>query len=205
MIRKLLTAGTTIAALAIAPSAFAQTTLPSQVPTGQPLPGGVVVEGQPGTQPRTGGQPMNQLPRPYHAKQVIGSKVNLQGTQAVGTVDDIVFSESGTVEYMIVNNNGKLTTVPWRAAKFDYQNRTATLGVTPEQYQQVPTYTQQEAPNYYNPQYRNDVYKQYNVQPQPIQQSQPVRDRITDGVNNQLNKQLDKILPGTQPQPQPNR
>jgi hypothetical protein len=48
------------------------------------------------------------------AKQVLGSKVNIQGDMAVGTVDDIVLDDHGNVDYLIVaNSDGRLVTVPW--------------------------------------------------------------------------------------------
>src|SRR5688572_26628457 len=50
------------------------------------------------------------VPAPYRAKQVLGSKVQIQGDLAIGTVDDIVFTDDGQIEYLIVANEGKLVT-----------------------------------------------------------------------------------------------
>src|SRR3569623_990025 len=47
----------------------------------------------------------------FRAKQILGSKVSLQGDASVGTVDDIVLDESGNVDYLIdVNNEERLVT-----------------------------------------------------------------------------------------------
>src|SRR5262245_36781673 len=68
----------------------------------------------------------------YRAKQVLGTKVSITGGLAIGTVDDVVFSDAGQIEYLIVANEGKLVTVPWEAAKFNFEKQTATLNITQE-------------------------------------------------------------------------
>src|ERR1700735_1209634 len=77
-------------------------------------------------------------PTHYRAKQVLGSKIMIQGDTAIGTVDDLVFDEAGNLEYLIVESNGKLVTVPFEAAKFNLEKRTATVAITPEQYKLIP-------------------------------------------------------------------
>jgi len=101
----------------------------------------------------------------FRAKDVIGSKVNIQGNTSVGTVDDIVFDDSGNLEYLIVSDNGKLVTVPWQAAVFNVQQKVAVVNVTPEQYKVIPTYTPTTYPAYFTPEYRTQVYKWYNLTP----------------------------------------
>src|SRR4051812_30087960 len=59
----------------------------------------------------------------FRAKQILGSKITIQGSTEVGVVDDLVFDDAGNFEYMIVNNGGKLVTVPWEAAKFDVEKK----------------------------------------------------------------------------------
>jgi PRC-barrel domain len=66
----------------------------------------------------------------YRVKQILGTKVSIKGDLSIGTVDDLVFSDGGQVEYLIVNNDGKLVTVPWEAAKFNFDKRTATVLLT---------------------------------------------------------------------------
>jgi PRC-barrel domain len=101
----------------------------------------------------------------YRAKQVLGSKVNIQGNLAIGTVDDIVFSDAGNVEYLIVQNEGKLVTVPWEAAKFNFEQRTAVVNLTQDQFRLIPTYTVDRYPNFWTPAYQAETYKFYNLTP----------------------------------------
>jgi len=105
---------------------------------------------------------------PVRAKSLLGAQVALQGGTAAGTVEDIVLSNEGVVDYLIVSQGGKLVTVPWDAAKFSFQkDNTAVinLNVTPEQYKAIPTYGTQQYPEFYNPAYQTQVYKYYNLTP----------------------------------------
>ncbi len=104
----------------------------------------------------------------YRAKQVLGSKILIEGNTAVGTVDDIVFDGAGNLDYLIVENNGKLLTVPWEAAKFDAEKREAVLSITPDQYKVIPTFTVKTYPSFYTPAYRTEVYKYYGLTPREL-------------------------------------
>ncbi len=102
----------------------------------------------------------------YRAKDVIGTKVAIQSNTAVGTVEDIVFSAAGDVEYLIVAaQDGKLTTVPWAAATFNPAQRTAVLDIPVARWQAMPTYTSQAYPQFFTPTYRTEVYRAYGLTP----------------------------------------
>ena len=104
----------------------------------------------------------------FRAKQILGTSIMIQGNTAVGTVDDLVFDEAGNLEYLIVANEGKLSTVPWEAAKFDLEKKTALLPLTAAQYGVIPTYTTTTYPSYYTPAYRTQMYKFYNLTPREL-------------------------------------
>lgn len=122
---------------------------------------------QPPVAPRTA-PAVNAAPREYRVKQVLGTKVSLQGNLEIGTVDDIVFGDDGVVEYLIVLNRGRLVTVPWEAAKFNFEHRTTTLTITHEQFKLIPTYTVEEYPTFYAPAYRLQIYKYYGLTPREL-------------------------------------
>jgi hypothetical protein len=111
--------------------------------------------------------PAGDAPHAYRVKGVLGAKVSLKGDVNIGTVDDIVFSDAGQVEYLIAVNDGKLVTIPWEAAKFDFDKRVATLNITQDQYKVIPTYTTSEYPVYFEPTYRTQVYGWYGLKPRP--------------------------------------
>jgi len=101
----------------------------------------------------------------YRAKLLLGSKVHIRGDHTVGTVDDIVLSSEGVVDYLVVANEGKLVTVPWDAVKYNRERRMATVDITQEQYQKIPTFTSDRYPDFYTPTYRNQVFKYYGILP----------------------------------------
>ena len=127
--------------------------------------------------PAPGTNPPANDPNGFRAKAVLGASLQLQGGTPAGTVDDIVLSHEGVIEYLIVNNGGKLVTVPWEAARFNWGGAAAvgtvnaapavvaTLNITPQQYQAIPTYTAATLPRFYAPTYRTDVYRWYGLTP----------------------------------------
>jgi hypothetical protein len=133
----------------------------------------------------TSSQP-SSAPQARKAKQVLGSKVSLQGGVNIGTVDDIIFSDAGHVDYLVVLNEGKYVIVPWQAAKFDFDKQTASVNITQAQYREVPTFTVQTWPNVYEPAYMTRIYRYYNLQPpdrlRPIDRRDIRRDNRRDGI-----------------------
>jgi sporulation protein YlmC with PRC-barrel domain len=102
----------------------------------------------------------------YRAKQILGSKIMIQNNTQIGTVDDIVFDQAGNLEYLIVaNDNGKMVTVPWEAAKFNLKSQTGVVNITPDVYKNLPTYTTTTYPDFFAPAYRTTTYKYYGLTP----------------------------------------
>jgi sporulation protein YlmC with PRC-barrel domain len=99
------------------------------------------------------------------AKSVLGAQVSLQGGTSVGTVEDIVFNHDGVIDYLIVSERGKLVTVPWEAAKFNHEKRTAVINITPEKFREIPTYAIDRYPDFYTPTYRVQVYRHFGLTP----------------------------------------
>src|SRR5436190_18758841 len=118
--------------------------------------------------PATPASRTSETPHPYRVKQVLGSKVFIKGDLSIGTVDDVVFSDAGQVEYLIVANEGKLVTVPWEAAKFNFEKQTATIDITQEKYREIPTYTVRQYPVFFEPDYRTRVHGWYGLRPRPF-------------------------------------
>lgn len=105
----------------------------------------------------------------FRAKQILGTKILIQGNKtSIGTVDDIVFDEAGNLDYLIVENDGKLSTIPWDATKFDVEKKTAIVGITMDQYKTFPTYTTTTYPTFYAPAYRTETYKYYGITPREL-------------------------------------
>jgi len=166
MLSKVLRSGSAAAFLMTAGLLTAQEpgAVPGAVPTtpAQPVPAAV-----PG-QPARADVPAAGAVATYRAKQIIGTKILIQGNTAIGSVDDIVFDSAGNLEYLIVANDGKLVTVPWDATKFDLKSQSAVLNITPDVYKTIPTYTPTTYPDYWAPAYRTGVYKYYGLTPRDL-------------------------------------
>jgi len=105
----------------------------------------------------------------FRAKQILGTKIMVQNSTAAGTVEDLVFDDAGNLDYLIVSTGeGKLLTVPWDAAKFDPEKKTATLAITQDVWKTIPTYTPTTYPQFYAPAYRTDIYKVYGLTPREL-------------------------------------
>jgi hypothetical protein len=103
--------------------------------------------------------------KPLRAKDVLGAKVSIRGDVSVGTVDDIVFDRDGYIDYLLVLKDGKFVVVPWEAAKFNPERRAATVDITQEKFREIPTYTQERWPNFYDQTFRTQVYGYYGLRP----------------------------------------
>jgi PRC-barrel domain len=140
-------------ALVLCAAALAQSTAPAQPPP--PRPTGA--DSQPG----------------HRAKQVIGAKISIQGNVVIGTVDDIVFADDGHVEYLLVVNDGKLVTVPWAAATFNFEQRTAVVDIPVDRFKLIPTFTVDRYPTFLAPTYREEIYKHYGLRPRDFRPPPP--------------------------------
>jgi hypothetical protein len=110
----------------------------------------------------TGGD--SRQPQTHKVRAVLGTKVSIQGGLAIGTVDDIIFDDDGYIDYVVVLNEGKYVVVPWQAAKFNFEQRAATVNISRQQFQQVPTFTVQSWPTF-DAAYQQRIYGYYGVTP----------------------------------------
>ena len=149
---------------------------------------GVQVQGQVQSE-RASARPMAF----HRAKQILGTKVSIEGGLQIGTVEDIVFADDGMVEYIVVQNEQKLVSVPWAAAKFNFDQRTAVVGISQERFQQIPTFTESQWPRFQDPQYRTQTYSFYNVPvPAPRVGLTPGQERRIDRAERKIDRNLDK-------------
>jgi len=71
----------------------------------------------------------------------VGAPVSISGGASLGTVQDIVLSEGGCVDYVIVNYDNRLVPVPWMAGSFRATDRAFLLTLEESQLAQLPTFT----------------------------------------------------------------
>jgi sporulation protein YlmC with PRC-barrel domain len=135
---------------------------------------GVIPAG--GTPPLTMPAAAPATTKSLRAKEVLGTKIMIQNNTQVGTVEDIVFDDAGNMDYLIVSTDDKkLVTVPWDAAKFDGEKKTATVDITQDGWKALPTYTTTTYPQFYTSAYRTDIYKAYGLTPRVLR---PIERRV---------------------------
>ena len=147
MTRKSIPAALAVSLSLTTGSAFAQTPPPGTAPAARPTT--TTADGR----------------AAYRTRDLLGSKVSIAGGTAVGVVEDIVLSDEGVVDYLVVANDGRLTSVPWQVVKYTPADRAVVVNVPVERWRTVPTYTMTTYPNYYAPTYRADVYRFYGLTP----------------------------------------
>jgi len=105
----------------------------------------------------------------FRAKQMLGTQILLGNNTQVGTVADMVTDGAGNLDYLIVStSDNKLVTVPFDAAKFDSEKKTATINITQDVWKTVPTYTTTTYPQFYTPTYRTDIFKVFGLTPREL-------------------------------------
>jgi len=78
---------------------------------------------------------------------VVGARVLAQGDLTVGTIEDVVFSEDGCIDFLVVAREDKFVLVPFRAARLDFEHRRAFIELPRERFMQVQSFTKDRWPN----------------------------------------------------------
>ena len=115
-----------------------------------------------GTIPQPAARPADEVLR---ASRVLGSSISIRGDVGIGTVDDIVLTRDGAVDYLVVRKADRYVLVPWQAARFNFERRTGVVDIPQETYREIPTFTRESWPNVYDPTYRTRIYRFYGIRP----------------------------------------
>ena len=68
----------------------------------------------------------------HRVSQILGSSVQLQGGAGFGKVQDIILSDAGAVEYVVVAREGNVALFPWNGATVNNGTRVMTYDVAPQ-------------------------------------------------------------------------
>ena len=79
----------------------------------------------------------------HRVSQILGSIVQLEGTNNFGRVEDIILDDNGAMSYLVVSNNGRNVLLPWDAGNMNYGKRVVTYSVPPQAVQ--PFYFERNA------------------------------------------------------------
>jgi hypothetical protein len=72
----------------------------------------------------------------------VGSTVNLVGGTQFGTVRDVVISDGGCIDYVIVTYDNRLVPVPWDVISYNFDQHVVMVDIDQAQLRSIPTFTQ---------------------------------------------------------------
>jgi len=99
------------------------------------------------------------------ATQILGSRVFIDNNFGVGRVEDILLNPDGDADYLVVLNQDRYVLVPWNAARVDYPNRTVSVQITRQRFEEVPTFTRNDWPNFSDTRYFQRIQTYYPAAP----------------------------------------
>jgi hypothetical protein len=138
-----------------------QPAAPAQPPVAQPPAGAQVV--QPA---QVGVDQSAAAGHAYRAKELLGSTVQIDQNNRVGTIDDLVIDDQGNVDYVIVAvSDGNFVSIPWDAVQFSLQDRVARVPIAVERFKTIPTFTAERYPVFTAPSYRTQTYQFFGLTP----------------------------------------
>jgi sporulation protein YlmC with PRC-barrel domain len=94
------------------------------------------------------------------ASQLLGSAVRLQDGVNFGRIEDIVFDEGGTIQYLVVSHEDRYVMVPYPAARLDLGQRVVILDVTPQVLQPL-LFTRGAWPNVADPAFGQRIQRAF--------------------------------------------
>ncbi len=97
-----------------------------------------------------------------NARNLIGTTVENKCGEALGTVEDIVFSDNGRVRYFVLLPAGQcecLVPVPWKEAKL--RNNRLVLDVDKAKFQDAPSFARNDWQRLYDPEWDRQVNSYY--------------------------------------------
>lgn len=94
---------------------------------------------------------------------ILKSKVLIQQDRPAGNVVDVVLSDGGCIEYLVVMHDDQNYVVPYSATQVRYADQVVFVDLTPAQFQNVTYFSGNSWPNLYAPAYRNQIYSFYGL------------------------------------------
>jgi hypothetical protein len=116
----------------------------------------------------------------HRAGELMGQTVVSQQGNEIGTIDELVISENGQVEYIVLSRGGTLgiggvlVPVPWEAAnlQWDQENDQLRADITEQQLEGAPTFDGDNWAQITAPDYEQQVHSYFGTEPRQDQRFQ---------------------------------
>jgi hypothetical protein len=124
-----------------------------------------------GTEYRTeDGRTIRSAPRARRATTLLGSTVRIEGGRNLGRIEDIVISESGCVEFMVVSVSGlrgmmgKYAAIPFTIGAPDFTRRVVEINWSEDDLRRAPIFFSSNAwPDFRDRNWAADVFAYFDV------------------------------------------
>jgi len=75
---------------------------------------------------------------------VIGGSVQFAAGGTVGKIEDIVISDEGCIEYIVVAYHDRYVPIPWTVSTVAFDKRIVTINIEQARFEEVPTFSRNE-------------------------------------------------------------
>src|SRR5262245_2953119 len=113
------------------------------------------------TQVRTQGTRSTQEVR--RISTIVGGNVEFAAGGSIGTIEDIVVSDSGCIEFIVVSYGNRFVPIPWTVATVNFGDRIVRVDITEEHFKEVPTFSKNEFSVLAKTDFVDKVHKSFKV------------------------------------------
>jgi hypothetical protein len=104
------------------------------------LVGGWLAQGQIGQRPEIRREGAVRSTTIQRVSSVIGASVQIEGGTAVAKVEDLVISDDGCIEFVVVRYEERFMPIPWGLATVEFDRRIVSVDITRERFAQAPSF-----------------------------------------------------------------
>jgi hypothetical protein len=94
---------------------------------------------------------------------VVGGNVEFSAGGSVGKIEDIVISDTGCIEYIVVVYHDRYVPIPWTVATVNFADRVVVIDIDEERFREVPTFTKDEFAVLSETDFTTKVHKSFNI------------------------------------------
>jgi hypothetical protein len=95
---------------------------------------------------------------------VVGGTVRLASGTSIGKIEDIVISDQGCIDYVVVVYHDRFVPIPWSVATVQFNDRVVVIDIDEERFKQIPTFTKNEFHVLADVEFTKKVNKTFNVE-----------------------------------------
>jgi sporulation protein YlmC with PRC-barrel domain len=140
----------------------------------------VTAEEQQQTKQQATGQQQQQKPLQaagmHKASDLMGKTITSQQGEELGNINDLLVSEQGEVQYIILSRGevlgmgGELVPVPWQAANLQMQQDKLVSSLDKQKIENAPSFKSDQWAQFTEPGYEQEVHSYYGTQQQQQQE-----------------------------------